>query len=454
MSNISALNLAVSGTCGISGGVSLSSPLISGSSCSYQGITTSTLTTTGAVLHNSLPICNILPSLPNQLVSKGYTDTQNNAQSTLIRDLEIRATAIEDLNLVQEDRLIAIEELNIIQDTRLTDVENTNALQDISISDIEVVNINQRTRLDGIDALNNTQNTDITALQTRATAIEGVNTTQNTNITALQTRATAIEGVNTTQNTNITALQTRATAIETVNTNQATSITNIDTLNTTQNTRITNVENTNTNQSNLLTSMITLNTTQNDRLTAIEGVNTTQGTNITALQTRATAIETVNTNQDAVNTTQNTNITALQQKTTPIVYTTPVAGALTSLTSSLDILPYVSSTFLKVYNINNQAITCLGQAIFGGLGLITSRLQLGNFGTIMTGMSFGNTLSVVGNNVVNFPASSFSGAVVPRVLISPSGNGVFFVVSRTVTSFTYSASVAGVNVDWMALQSV
>ena len=78
MSNISALNLAVSGTCGISGGVSLSSPLISGSSCSYQGITTSTLTTTGAVLHNSLPICNVLPSLPNQLVSKGYTDTQNN----------------------------------------------------------------------------------------------------------------------------------------------------------------------------------------------------------------------------------------------------------------------------------------------------------------------------------------------------------------------------------------
>ena len=419
MSNISALNLAVSGTCGISGGVSLSSPLISGSSCSYQGITTSTLTTTGAVLHNSLPICNVLPSLPNQLVSKGYTDTQNNAQSVLISDLEIRATAIETVNTTQNTDISALQ-----------------------------------TRATTIEGVNTTQNTNITALQTRATAVEGVNTTQNTNITALQTRATAIETVNTTQNTNITALQTRATAIETVNTNQATSITNIDTLNTTQNTRITNVENTNTNQSNLLTTMITLNTTQNDRLTAIEGVNTTQGTNITALQTRATAIETVNTNQDAVNTTQNTNITALQQKTTPIVYTTPVAGALTSLTSSLDILPYVSSTFLKVYNINNQAITCLGQAIFAGLGIITSRLQLGNFGTIMTGMSFGNTLSVVGNNVVNFPASSFSGAVVPRVLISPSGNGVFFVVSRTLISFTYSASVAGVNVDWIALQSV
>ena len=147
MSNISALNLAVSGTCGISGGVSLSSPLISGSSCSYQGITTSTLTTTGAVLHNSLPICNVLPSLPNQLVSKGYTDTQNNAQSGLIRDLEIRATAIEDLNIVQDDRLIAIEELNIIQDTRLTDVENENISQNISISDIQTINDNQNANI-------------------------------------------------------------------------------------------------------------------------------------------------------------------------------------------------------------------------------------------------------------------------------------------------------------------
>jgi hypothetical protein len=437
MSNISALNLAVSGTCGISGGVSLSSPLISGSSCSYQGITTSTLTTTGAVLHNSLPICNVLPSLPNQLVSKGYTDTQNNAQSGLIRDLEIRATAIEDLNIVQDDRLIAIEELNIIQDTRLTDVENENISQNISISDIqtindnqnanitalqigiqtrataiETVNANQATSITAIEGVNTTQNTNITALQTRATAIEGVNTTQNTNITALQTRATAIEGVNTTQNTNITALQTRATAIEGVNTTQNTNITALQT-----------------------------------RATAIEGVNTTQGTNITALQTRATAIE-------GVNTTQGTNITALQQKTTPIVYTTPVAGALTTLTSSLDILPYVSSTFLKVYNINNQAITCLGQAIFAGLGIITSRLQLGNFGTIMTGMAFGNNVSVVGNNVVNFPASTFSGFIIPIVLISPSVNGRFFVVSRTLTSFTYSASVAGVNVDWLALQSV
>ena len=62
----------------------------------------------------------------------------------------------------------------------------------------------------------------------------------------------------------------------------------------------------------------------------------------------------------------------------------------------------------------------------------------------MTGMYFGNHTSVVGHNVVNFSASTFSGFIILRVLISPSGNGVFYVVSRTLTSFTYSASVLNI----------
>ena len=475
MSNTSALNLSVSGTCAISGTVSLSQPLISGSTCSIQGITTTDLTTTGNVLFNTLPISNILPTTSNQLITKSYADGLNLVQSSAIAALVGRADTNDALNTVQDNRILGCETVNTNQATSITAIVGVNTTQNTNITALQ-------TRATAIEGVNTTQNTNITALQTRATAIEAVNTTQNTNITALQTRATAIEtvntnqatsltaieAVNTTQNTNITALQTRATAIETVNTNQATSITNIDNLNITQNNRLLAVENINTNQSTALTNINVLNTTQNNRITAcetvntnqatsitaIEAVNTTQGTSITALETRATVIETINTNQDVVNTTQNTNITALQQKTTPIVYTVPATGALKSLTSSLDILPYVSSTFLKVYNINNQAITCLGQAIFGGLGLITTRLQLTNFGTIMTGLAFGNNIGVVGNNVVNFPASTFSGFIIPRVLISPSGNGVFFVVSRTLTSFTYSASVAGVNIDWIALQSV
>ena len=77
---------------------------------------------------------------------------------------------------------------------------------------------------------------------------------------------------------------------------------------------------------------------------------------------------------------------------------------------------------------------------------------MGYGGTIMTGMYFGNHTSMVGNNVVNFPASTFSSFTIPRVLLSPLGNGVFYVVSRTLTSFTYSASVSGINVDFLVLQ--
>ena len=384
MSNISATNFSISGTCAISGTVSLSQPLISGSSLSSQGITTTDLTTTGNVLFNTLPISNILPTTSNQLITKSYADGLNLVQSTAIAVLGSRADANDALNVVQDNRIL------------------------------------------GCETVNTTQNTNITALQTRATTIEGVNTNQATSITI-------IDNLNITQNN-------RLLAVENINTNQSTALTNINVLNTTQNNRITACE--------------TVNTNQATSITAVEAVNTTQNTNITALQTRATAIETINTSQDAVNTTQNTNITALQQKTIPIAYTTPVAGALTSLTSSLDILPYVAQTFLKVYNINNQAITCMGQAIFGGLGLITTRLQLTNFGTVMTGMSFGSSLSIVGNNTVNFPASSFQGAVIPKVILTPSNNGVFFVVTKSLTSFTYSASVSGVNVDYLAIQSV
>jgi hypothetical protein len=181
------------------------------------------------------------------------------------------------------------------------------------------------------------------------------------------------------------------------------------------------------------TNTTNLDTTQNNRITACENINTSQGTSITS---------------------QGISITALQQKTTAVAYTTPVAGALTTLTSSLDLQPYLSSTFLKVYNINNQAITCLGQAIFAGLGLITTRLQLTNFGTVMTGLSFGSSLSVLGNNTVNFPVSTFQGTVIPKVFISQSDNGKFSVVSKTVTGFVYSASSAGVNIDWVAMQSL
>lgn len=298
MSNISATNLSIAGTCAIAGTVSLTQPLTSASTINVQGTTTSSLTTTGVVVFNILPTSATVPTLANQFITKAYCDTQNTAQGILINSL-----------------IASGESLNTLT-----------ATQGTSISNIEALNVSQGNSIGNL-------NTETSSLGNRI--------------------------------------------------------------------------------NNLFT------------------ITSSQGTSIYNLNSRVSTTET---------------------KLTAVEYTTPVAGPLTTIMSSLNLLPYVANTFLKVYNINCQAITCLGQAIFGGLGIITSRLQMGYGGTIMTGMYFGNHVSVVGNNIVNFPASTFTGFIIPRVLISPSGNGVFYVVSRTLTSFTYSASVSGVNVDFLVLQ--
>lgn len=126
MSNTSATNLSVSGTCAISGTVSLSQPLISGSSCSVQGITTTDLTTTGNVLFNSLPISNILPTTSNQLITKSYADGLNQVQSSAIAVLEGRANTNDALNTVQDNRILVCETVNTNQATLITAVESVN----------------------------------------------------------------------------------------------------------------------------------------------------------------------------------------------------------------------------------------------------------------------------------------------------------------------------------------
>jgi hypothetical protein len=340
MSNISATNLSIAGTCAIAGTVSLTQPLTSASTINVQGTTTSSLTTTGVVVFNILPTSATVPTLANQFITKAYCDTQNTAQGVLINSL-----------------IASGESLNTLT-----------ATQGTSITNIEALNVSQGTSISNIEALN---------------------------------------------------------------VSQGNSIVNLNTITSSQGTSISNINALNVSQGNSIDNLNTITSSQGTSISNINALNVSQGNSIDNLNSRVSTTET---------------------KLTAIEYTTPVAGPLTTIMSSLNLLPYIAQTFLKVYNINCQAITCLGQAIFGELGIITSRLQMGYGGTIMTGMYFGNHTSVVGNNVVNFPASTFTGFIIPRVLISPSGNGVFYVVSRTLTSFTYSASVAGVNVDFLVLQ--
>ena len=368
MSNISATNLSIAGTCAIAGTVSLTQPLTSSSTLNVQGITTSSLTTTGVVVYNVLPTSATVPTLPNQFITKSYCDTQNATQDVLINSLVASGQSLNTLTATQGTSINSLNTLTATQGTSISNIEALNVSQGTSISNIEALNVSQGTSISNIEALN---------------------------------------------------------------VSQGNSINNLNTITSSQGTSISNIEALNVSQGNSINNLNTITSSQGTSISNIEALNISQGNSINNLNTRVNTTET---------------------KLTAVEYTTPVAGPLTTLTSSLNLLPYVANTFLKVYNINCQAITSLGQGIFGGLGIITSRLQMGYGGTIMTGMYFSNHISVVGNNVVNFPVSTFTGFIIPRVLISPSGNGVFYVVSRTLTSFTYSASVSGINVDFLVLQ--
>ena len=555
--NISVNNLAIGGTSAFTGTVSLASPLISGSTCSVQGLSTTDLKTTGVVIHDVLPICNVIPVEANELSNKGYIDSKNNLQ-------DIRLTNIDTLNVAQNNRLTGVELRNTTQDGRLSTIETLNGVQNNRLTSVELKNTNQDERLDIIDSLNEVQdgrlldieNTD-TVQTTRLDEIDILNGLQNT-------RLTGIDTINTTQNTRLTNIDTlnvtqndRLTAAEGVNTNQNTRLTGIDTLNVTQDGRILAVEDKTTNLSFLnnrttlngvstvvgimnftvppvsatlptgatqlsnkqyidnnvqiinnsilvannsvtaLTTRVATVETKSTNVSYAAGSNTTSisgvvsflnaptiaatstatnsiqtkayidtrdqllSTSITNLETRATTIEGVNTTQgtsitaiQAVNTTQGTNITTLQQKTTPIVYTTPVTGNLTELTSSLSLLPNTSATVLRAYSVICTAINCAVQATFGGTGanqgITTSQLTVGGFGTTFKTVYFGSVTSVVGTNLVTF-ATALTGAF-PKVFIQAI-SGTVLLTNKTLAGFVFTATTV-VNVDYFVVQGL
>ena len=92
--NISTLNLAVSGTTALNGFVTLSAPLLSSEGANFQGVLTTDLSTTGSVIHNVLPICNVAPTLPNNLTNKTYIDGLNAIQDGRITAEEVKTQNI------------------------------------------------------------------------------------------------------------------------------------------------------------------------------------------------------------------------------------------------------------------------------------------------------------------------------------------------------------------------
>jgi hypothetical protein len=211
MSNVSTNNLSVSGTCAIVGTVSLSSNLISGSTASFQGVSTTDLSTSGTVTHNVLPICNVLPVVSGELTNKAYVNSENSIQDVRIASQEVKTT-----NLSFSANRTTLSGVSTVGGVMTHTVPPVSAVLPTSANQVS----NKQYIDNNIQIVNNSilvTNNAATVLSNRVTATEGVNTTQNTNITAIQ-------GVNTTQSTAITALETRAAAIEGVNNTQTTDI--------------------------------------------------------------------------------------------------------------------------------------------------------------------------------------------------------------------------------------
>lgn len=135
----------------------------------------------------------------------------------------------------------------------------------------------------------------------------------------------------------------------------------------------------------------------------------------------------------------------------------------TVLAGNVNVLPYTSATTLSAYTLNCNAITCLGQIVAGGVGIVTAKLQCSANGTGILGLQCGTyTTATNGNQVVSFP-NTFLGSNNPLVFLQPvyasATTGTAYVISTSLTSFTYRFffdgsvnSESAVTMYWSAYQ--
>ena len=467
MSNISANNYSVSGTASFSGTVSLAQPLISGSTCNYQGMTTTDLTTTGSVIFNTVsPVCNALPVLSGHLTNKNYIDnistvvdgrlsaveSVNATQTTNIAGLTTRMTTNEALDVTHTNRLVAVESVNATQTTniaglttRMTTNEALDVVQDSRILPLETKTTNlsfgaNRTTIAGVS-------TAVGIMTHTVPPVSAVLPTGLTQVANKQYVDNNIQIVNNsilTTNNTVSALTTRVGTTE----NKLTNVTFAGGSGTTSISGACAFLNAPTVAGTGTLASSVMNKSYIDSQDLVSSVA------ISGLQSRATTIE-------GVNTVQGTNITALQQKTTPIVYVTPqpFAGPMTEITSSVNLLPFTNSTIFKAFSLSCNNIICTTQAVFGGVGvnrgITASVVQVSGFGTPYQQFMFGTVLSTVGTNIVTFTTALNTGTPFPKIFLTPLGSNssVITLTNRSLTGFVFSAT-AVVNVDWMCIQGL
>lgn len=130
------------------------------------------------------------------------------------------------------------------------------------------------------------------------------------------------------------------------------------------------------------------------------------------------------------------------------INTVSVSGN-TVLTGNVNLLPYTSNTTLSAYTLNCNSITCLGQIVAGGVGIVAAKLQCSNNGTGILGLQVGSfQASTNATQTVTFP-NTFLGVNNPLVFCQVVYSGIGYsgtpaiVVSSSLTNFTYNFSFDG-----------
>jgi hypothetical protein len=144
-SNLSVINFAVGGTLTISGKTTLAETILSSSTASFQGVSTTSLTTTGTSTFTSLPTSTQIPTLDSQLTTKIYVDTADSTQKLYIDDadtvLNNRITSVDNL------RKTYVDDADTVLNNRITSVDN---LRKTYVDDADTVLNNRITSVDNL----------------------------------------------------------------------------------------------------------------------------------------------------------------------------------------------------------------------------------------------------------------------------------------------------------------
>jgi hypothetical protein len=108
MSNLAVINFAIGGTLSISGKTTLAETILSSSTASFQGLSTTSLTTTGtSTFDGSLPTSTQNPTSDSQLTTKVYVDTADGVLNKRISDKDTAVRTYIDASYNELNTLVS-----------------------------------------------------------------------------------------------------------------------------------------------------------------------------------------------------------------------------------------------------------------------------------------------------------------------------------------------------------